>query len=64
MENWTANAVGLMHTHKITQKNLANHMGVTNDYISMILNCKKEPKDAESRIMAAISEIIEERSKL
>lgn len=61
MKNWTAHAVGLMHLNKITQIDLANHMGVTNDYISMILNCKKEPKDAESRIMAAINAIMEER---
>ncbi len=61
MKNWTAHAVGLMHVHKITQIDLANHMGVTNDYISMILNRKKEPKNAEFRVMTAINEIIEER---
>ena len=62
MNVWIAKAVGLMHLHKITQKSLANHLGVTDEYISMILNGKKTPKNAELRIMAALNEIIEQRS--
>lgn len=63
LEFWTASAVGLMHLHKITQKELANHIGVTDDYISMILNGKKTPKGAEERISNAIDEIIKLRSR-
>lgn len=61
MEHWIGEAVGKMHINKITQSQLANKMGVTNDYVWMILNGKKTPKDAESRIMTAINDIISER---
>lgn len=58
MEKWTAKTVGRMHLHEITQKEIAAHLGVTNNYISMIINGKKTPKGAEERINRAIDEII------
>lgn len=61
MEIWTAEAVGKMHAHRITQIELAKHMGVTNDYISLILLGKKNPKNAKDRILQAIDEIVTER---
>lgn len=62
MKDWTNEAVALMHKHKITQIEVSKIMGVTNDYISMILLGKKSPKNAEQRIMTAINEIISERT--
>lgn len=61
MDKWIATAVGLMHINKITQIQVAKKMGVTNDYINMILNGKMSPKNAEERIMRAINEIISEK---
>ena len=61
MEHWIAEVVGKMHINKITQSQLAKKMGVTNDYIWMILNGKKSPKDAESRINSAIDSILADR---
>ena len=61
MEKWIATAVGKMHIHGITQIELAKHLGVTNDYVSMILRGKKNPKGAKERILTAIDEIIAER---
>ena len=61
MEQWIADVVGKMHINKITQSQLAEKMGVTNDYIWMILNGKKTPKDAENRINSAIDQILTER---
>lgn len=61
MEQWIADVVGKMHINKITQSQLAEKMGVTNDYIWMILNGKKTPKDAENRINSAIDQILAER---
>ena len=58
MDHWIATAVGKMHVHKITQIELAKHMGVTNDYISLIMRGKKSPKNIEKRIMSAIDELI------
>lgn len=62
MEQWIGNIVGKMHINKITQTQLANKMGVTNDYIWMILNGKKSPKGAEERITAAVEAIIAEKT--
>ena len=61
MEQWIADVVGKMHIHKITQSQLAEKMGVTNDYIWMILNGKKKPKQAYERITAAIDSILADR---
>ncbi len=62
MENWIAKAVGLMHINKITNKELAAKLGVTSEYISMLLNGKKSTKKAEKDILSAIDEIIEAKS--
>ena len=61
MANWIAVAVGKMHINKITQIEVAKKLGVTNDYISLILRGKKTPKGASERILNAIDEIIAER---
>lgn len=58
MDNWIEKAVGKMHTHKITQIKLAEHLGLTNDYISMIFRGVKNPKGAKEKILTAIDEII------
>lgn len=62
MEKWIGDAVAKMHINRITQSDVAAKMGVTREYISNILNGSKQPANAEERIMAAIDEIIAERS--
>ena len=37
MDTWIETAIGKMHINKITQIELADYLGVTNDYVSMIL---------------------------
>ncbi len=59
---WTAKAVGLMHTMKITSASLAKEMGVTPEYVSMLLNGHKTPKNAEENVMAAIHRLIEKKA--
>lgn len=62
MDSWIANAVGKMHVNKISNIDVAKKLNFTVEYVSMILNGKKTPKDAETRIMSAIDEIIAERN--
>lgn len=62
VEAWTGSIVGLLHTHKIKQTELAQEMGVTAQYVSMVLNGKKNPKDIKERMEAAIHTIVERRS--
>lgn len=64
MEKWIGEAVGIMHVNRIKQGQVADKLGVTNDYVNMILNGKKAPKGAEKRIMGAIAEIISERGAM
>lgn len=62
VEAWTGSIVGLLHTHKIKQTELAQEMGVTAQYLSMVLNGKKSPKGIKDRMEAAIHSIVERRS--
>lgn len=62
VEAWTGSIVGLLHTHKIKQAELAREMGVTAQYLSMVLNGKKSPKGIKDRMEAAINSIVERRS--
>ena len=59
--NWTGEAVSKKHLYDISNKELGSKLGVTKEYISMVINGKKTPKDAEQWIMTALDEIIAER---
>lgn len=47
-----------MRLYKIKQKDIAEHLGITDVYLSMILNGKKNPKNFKERLSNAIDEII------
>lgn len=61
-KKWTGDLVGLMHNHKITFQMLADKLGVTNRYVSMVLNGHRNPDDAEARFRAAVNELIAENA--
>lgn len=58
---WTADVVGEMHLHRISKRQIAEQMGVTPEYVSMVLNGHREPEGAEARFKEALSQIIERR---
>ena len=60
--DWTGRIVGLLHTHRITQVELASELGLTAQYISMVLNGKKTSKGIDERMEVAIQAIIARRS--
>lgn len=64
MEQWIADVVGKMHINKITQTQLAEELGVTNDYVWMILNGKKTPINAETRIRVAVEKLISAKKEV
>ena len=61
MTEWTGRIVGLLHTHRITQAELAAELGLTPQYVSMVLNGKKSSKGIDERMEAAIQAINERR---
>lgn len=67
MNEWIGEAVGLMHLNKIKAKEVAEQMGVTSVYLSMIMNGKKKVKDDErmkSRVFEAIEAIEKKRREV
>ena len=63
-KKWTGDLVGLMHTNGISQQELADVLGVTNRYVSMVLNSHKEPAGAKERFSAALNHIIERKEAI
>lgn len=59
---WTGRIVGLLHMHRITQTELAAELGLTAQYISMVLNGKKTSKGIDERMETAIQAIIARRN--
>lgn len=59
---WTGHIVGLLHMHRIKQTELASELGLTAQYISMVLNGKKTSKDIDKRMETAIRAIVDRRN--
>lgn len=59
---WIGEIVGKMHCNKVTCIELADELGVTNRWLSAILNGHKCPEGAEAKIKAALKRIIERRT--
>lgn len=57
-EVWTGHLVGKMHNKKITYEELAEELGVTKAYISMILNGKRKPPGIRKRMEDAVDRIL------
>lgn len=57
LDKWIGEVVGEMHIHRISNNQLAEHLGVTPEYISMVLNGHREPAGIKDRLRKAIDEI-------
>ena len=63
LAQWTGDFVGRMHRHRVTITQLAQQMGVTREYLSMILNGHREPSGIEQRMNDALDKIIERQEE-
>lgn len=63
-KKWTGNLVGLMHDHKISKTLLAEELGVTREYVSMVLNEHREPAGAADRFRDAVMSLIQKQKDL
>ena len=61
-KKWTGNLVGLLHDNKISKTQLAEELGVTREYVSMVLNGHREPEGAEGKFTDALTRIIERKN--
>lgn len=59
---WAANVAGKLFYHGIKQKDVAEKMGVTRQYVGMILKGERAPEGGRERIEAAVDEIIREKA--
>lgn len=50
-----------MHNNGVSKKQLAAQLGITGEYVSMVLAGKCRPKGAQQRFEAAVNNIISER---
>lgn len=63
LEKWTGEVVGLMHINCISNNDMAEELGLTPEYVSMILNGKKKSKSIKERMEKAIEEIVRKRKE-
>ncbi len=58
---WTGKVVGILHTQDISQGELADKMGVTEAYLSMILKSKREPPNIQKKVFEALDSLVKEK---
>ena len=56
---WIGDFVGKMHLNRVTITQVAREMGVTREYLSMILNGHREPNGIEERMNEALNNLIQ-----
>lgn len=60
-EAWTGALIGKMHNAEVTFEDLAQELGVSKGYISMILNGRRKPPEAKKRLQEAYESILQKR---
>ena len=61
LAQWTCDLVGQMHKHRVSKKALADEVGLTREYVSMILNGHRDPSGAEKLFTSALQRIIDRK---
>ena len=60
-EKWTGRLIGRMHNERVTYDDLAEELGVTKAYISMILNSVRKPDGIQKRMETAFESVVSKR---
>lgn len=61
-EAWTGELLGQMHNAKVTRQMLADELGCSKAYVTMVLNGYKKPADGQERCETAFQNIIRRRA--
>ena len=59
MSEWQAELLVKMRINKITQQELARHVGWSYQYVNMIFNGRKSPQGAREKLTNGVAELIE-----
>lgn len=59
--DWTANLIAELHMNRISKKRLAEQLGYTPEYVSMVLNGHRNPNGAESEFSKALNDLIQQK---
>lgn len=60
---WTGDIIGQMHLHRIQKRNLAEELSVTPEYVSMVLNGRRDPPDAEQKFREALARLVARKER-
>lgn len=58
---WTADIISEMHLNGIQKQQLAQELGVSLNYVGMILNGHRSPENAEARCREALARLLAKR---
>lgn len=61
-EAWTGKLVGKMHVHKISYSDLGKEIGITAQYVALILNGLRNPSGMREKMECAVNDIINRRA--
>lgn len=62
LAQWIGDFVGRMHRYRVTITQIAQEMGVTREYLSMILNGHREPTGIDKRMNEALDNLIQKQN--
>ena len=62
LAKWTGEVRGTMHIYEISMQELADELGMSTQFLSALLHCRRNTKDAEFRIRNALMAIIAKRT--
>ena len=62
-EKWTGELIGKMHNHDITRKQLADELGVTKSYVTMILNGSRKTANGREKLEAAYVAVLKRKEE-
>ncbi|MBQ6929039.1 MAG: hypothetical protein IJN27_01865 [Oscillospiraceae bacterium] len=63
MDKWTGVLIGKMHNNRVANSELAKELGMSEAYVSMVLNCSRKPPNAKERFNEAYERIIARRKE-
>ncbi len=60
-EKWTGRLIGTMHNTGVTRRELAAELGVSESYISLILNGKRKPDGIRNKMEQTVRRLAVEK---